>query len=217
MIRWRHSGVFEICNQDLSVVFQGVIKIHVELILANTLSEVVSNITFQPIPPNTTNQNLNHGVTATTNLPQVYDRDKQGWAIKCDCHSESIRIHMVYKDIQNVPRNHLRSVFRKSSFTLERQMQILRNCFTLYVVVERDDRVELDFLTPKLPIIRLEEQMKTGLECMCLAEMYCTYMNRAVVIDGFLLQWMVFVGTLRELTTCVVYTSDVGYISKARY
>lgn len=89
-------------------MLQGVIKIHVELILANTLSEVVSNVTFQPIPPNTGNQNVNHGVTATPVISQCYDRDKQGWSIKCDCHSESIRIHMVYKDIQNVPRNHLR-------------------------------------------------------------------------------------------------------------
>lgn len=39
---------------------------------------------------------------------QCYDRDKQAWAIKADCHSETVRFHMVYKDIHNVPRNHLR-------------------------------------------------------------------------------------------------------------
>ncbi|KAK7595045.1 hypothetical protein V9T40_001478 [Parthenolecanium corni] len=91
------------------LIRKGVIKIHAELILANTLSELVSNVTFQSVPATIGGSaNVNHGVSASAVVSQCYDRDKQGWTVKCDCHAESIRIHMVYKDVQNVPRNHLR-------------------------------------------------------------------------------------------------------------
>ncbi|XP_013183922.1 uncharacterized protein LOC106129796 [Amyelois transitella] len=39
-----------------------------------------------------------------------YDRDKQAWAIRCDMQSESVRLHMLYRDVHNVPLNHLRYV-----------------------------------------------------------------------------------------------------------
>lgn len=39
-----------------------------------------------------------------------YDRDKQAWALRCDTHSETVRLHMLYRDVHHVPRNHLRYV-----------------------------------------------------------------------------------------------------------
>ncbi|KAK9497932.1 hypothetical protein O3M35_003830 [Rhynocoris fuscipes] len=77
------------------LVYKGVVRVHVEMILANTLSEVAGPMSM--------------GVTAH-GITHCYDRDKQGWTIKTDCHADTIRLHMVYKDIHNVPRNHLRYV-----------------------------------------------------------------------------------------------------------
>ncbi|XP_046398446.1 uncharacterized protein LOC124165208 [Ischnura elegans] len=61
-----------------------------------------------------------HGPLSNANSPpgggpgpcssQCYDRDKQAWIIRTDTHSETVRLHMVFKDVQNVPRNHLRYV-----------------------------------------------------------------------------------------------------------
>nr|XP_018908729.1 PREDICTED: uncharacterized protein LOC109038201 [Bemisia tabaci] len=85
------------------LIYKGVIRVHVEMLLANTLSDVISSITpdagSQPAP-----------LATTLSVSQCYDRDKQAWVIKSDCHSDSVRLHMVYKDIHNVPRNHLRYV-----------------------------------------------------------------------------------------------------------
>ncbi|ODM88432.1 hypothetical protein Ocin01_18250 [Orchesella cincta] len=39
-----------------------------------------------------------------------YDRDKQSWTLEADTHSDTLRVRMVYKDVHNVPRNHLRYV-----------------------------------------------------------------------------------------------------------
>ncbi|XP_075976501.1 uncharacterized protein LOC142976810 isoform X2 [Anticarsia gemmatalis] len=39
-----------------------------------------------------------------------YDRDKHAWAVRCDMHSEMVRLHMLYRDVHHVPRNHLRYV-----------------------------------------------------------------------------------------------------------
>ncbi|XP_041975810.1 uncharacterized protein LOC121730735 [Aricia agestis] len=39
-----------------------------------------------------------------------YDRDKQAWVLRCDTHSETVRLHMLYRDVNNVPRNHIRYV-----------------------------------------------------------------------------------------------------------
>ncbi|XP_014259022.2 uncharacterized protein LOC106672250 [Cimex lectularius] len=87
------------------LVYKGCIRLHLEMILANTLSEVISSVVIQQ----QTMGAASIGVTAQ-GVSQCYDRDKQGWSIKTDCHSDSVRLHMVYKDIHNVPRNHLRYV-----------------------------------------------------------------------------------------------------------
>lgn len=90
--------------QDL--VHKGMIRVHLEMHLANTLSEVISSILLSQADQGANSS----GVLATPNISQCYDRDKQAWSVKSDCHSETVRLHMVYKDIQNVPRNHLRFV-----------------------------------------------------------------------------------------------------------
>jgi hypothetical protein len=79
--------------------------------MANTLSEVAvsSSVGVQtPGPPPATHQPPPAVVLPAPVLAQCYDRDKQAWTIKSDCHSETVRLHMVYKDIHNVARNHLR-------------------------------------------------------------------------------------------------------------
>lgn len=66
------------------------------MIGANTLSDVALGT-------------IASGAGASGSAPaQCYDRDKQAWTLRGDCHSETVRLHMVYKDIHNVPRNHLR-------------------------------------------------------------------------------------------------------------
>ncbi|XP_067002536.2 uncharacterized protein [Anabrus simplex] len=99
------------------LVYKSIVRVHLEMMVANTLSEValtssVGGGTQNTPPPG-------HLPIATTPAPvvvpasvvaQCYDRDKQAWTIKSDCHSETVRLHMVYKDIHNVPRNHLRYV-----------------------------------------------------------------------------------------------------------
>ncbi|XP_045539847.1 uncharacterized protein LOC106719029 [Papilio machaon] len=49
-------------------------------------------------------------VSAAGRAATCYDRDKQAWALRCDTHSETVRLHMLYRDVHNVPRNHLRYV-----------------------------------------------------------------------------------------------------------
>lgn len=49
-------------------------------------------------------------VAANGRAATCYDRDKQAWAIRCDTHSETVRLHMLYRDVHHVPRNHLRYV-----------------------------------------------------------------------------------------------------------
>lgn len=74
------------------------------MLLANTLSEVISSFMLQhpaAVPGPAVG-------TVPPAVTQCYDRDKQAWSIKCDCHSDTVRLHMVYKDIHNIPRNHLR-------------------------------------------------------------------------------------------------------------
>jgi len=86
--------------------------------MANTLSEVAvtSSVGLQtpgPSPHLAVQSPGSHHPPSAVVLPtpvvaQCYDRDKQAWTIKSDCHSETVRLHMVYKDIHNVARNHLR-------------------------------------------------------------------------------------------------------------
>lgn len=93
------------------LVRKGVLRVRLEMIAANTISEMtftfktnVSNVSTGIHPRALTNESL----IANPPLAQCYDRDKQGWTLKTDCHSDTVRLHMVYKDIHNVPRNHLR-------------------------------------------------------------------------------------------------------------
>ncbi|XP_021925055.1 uncharacterized protein LOC110832402 [Zootermopsis nevadensis] len=95
------------------LVYKGTVRVHLEMMMANTLSEVAvaSSVGLQtPAPPPGTHQPPAAVVLPTPVLAQCYDRDKQAWTIKSDCHSETVRLHMVYKDIHNVARNHLRYV-----------------------------------------------------------------------------------------------------------
>lgn len=83
------------------------IRVHLEMMLANTMSEVA--VTSMGLAPgnmdglDTMGRRVAMPVTA-----QCYDREKQAWSLKSDCHSDTVRLHMVYKDVQHVPRNHLR-------------------------------------------------------------------------------------------------------------
>ncbi|XP_015585067.1 uncharacterized protein LOC107262917 [Cephus cinctus] len=76
------------------IAHKGVVRVSLEMVEARTISEVA----VQALGPSV--------------LPAApcYDRDKQAWAIRADLHSDTIRLHLVYKDIHNVPRNHLRYV-----------------------------------------------------------------------------------------------------------
>lgn len=78
------------------VAHKGVLRLSLEMLEARTISEV----SVPTVGPGTT-------------LPSTlcYDRDKQEWAIRADLHSDTVRLQLVYKDIHNVPRNHLRLAF----------------------------------------------------------------------------------------------------------
>ncbi|XP_011498764.1 PREDICTED: uncharacterized protein LOC105362918 [Ceratosolen solmsi marchali] len=76
------------------VAHKGVLRVSLEMLEARTISEV----SVQALGP---------GVLPAT---PCYDRDKQAWAIRADLHSDTVRLHLIYKDIHNVPRNHLRYV-----------------------------------------------------------------------------------------------------------
>ncbi|KAF6216297.1 hypothetical protein GE061_000637 [Apolygus lucorum] len=60
------------------LVYKGAIRVHLEMMLANTLSEVVSSVILQPTQGS--------GAVAVTaqGVSQAYDRDKQGWIIKTE-------------------------------------------------------------------------------------------------------------------------------------
>lgn len=75
------------------------------MVTANTLSEV-------SLVPNTSTV-VGGGPAPLNNISppsQCYDRDKQMWTLEADTHSETLRVRLIYKDVHNVPRNHLRYV-----------------------------------------------------------------------------------------------------------
>lgn len=76
------------------IAHKGVLRVSLEMLEARTICEVA----VQALGPSV--------------LPAApcYDRDKQAWAIRADLNSDTVRLHLVYKDIHNVPRNHLRCV-----------------------------------------------------------------------------------------------------------
>lgn len=96
-----HSGPLEcVCDADgrtppwnprppSRLLTKGV-RLTVELVWARALAELA--------------------VPAAGRAATCYDRDKQAWAVRCDMHSEMVRLHMLYRDVHHVPRNHLRYV-----------------------------------------------------------------------------------------------------------
>ncbi|XP_046439487.1 uncharacterized protein LOC124190690 [Daphnia pulex] len=85
---------------------KGVLRLMVELVSANTLSEAL--ITLAPTTQVTGTPGSIGGLSAGT----CYDRDKQAWSFEADTHSENgtLRVRVVYRDVRNVPRNHIRYV-----------------------------------------------------------------------------------------------------------
>jgi hypothetical protein len=99
------------------VAHKGVLRVSLEMLEARTISEV----SVQALGP---------GVLPAT---PCYDRDKQAWAIRADLHSDTVRLHLIYKDIHNVPRNHLRSVMDElTPLYLPLYLYSLYNFFMLY-------------------------------------------------------------------------------------
>ncbi|KAJ2948024.1 hypothetical protein O0L34_g9821 [Tuta absoluta] len=99
-----HSGPLEcVCDTDgrmppwvprpaIRLSHKG-IRLTVELVWARALAELA--------------------VPVAGRASTCYDRDKQvadAWALRCDTHSDMVRLHMLYRDVHNVPRNHLRYV-----------------------------------------------------------------------------------------------------------
>lgn len=73
---------------------KGILRVTLEMVEARTISEVAVQALGPSILP----------------AAPCYDRDKQAWAIRADLHSDTVRLHLVYKDMHNVPRNHLRYI-----------------------------------------------------------------------------------------------------------
>ncbi|ODM88537.1 hypothetical protein Ocin01_18145, partial [Orchesella cincta] len=97
------------------IVQRGMLHIHLEMVTANTLSEValVPQVPTTPNPVLTVPSVAGASTVATPAESQAvlcYDRDKQSWTLEADTHSDTLRVRMVYKDVHNVPRNHLRYV-----------------------------------------------------------------------------------------------------------
>ncbi|KAK6624912.1 hypothetical protein RUM44_011776 [Polyplax serrata] len=103
---WHPKGKFT------DLIKKGVIKVRIEMIAANTISEVTFSFKAALNSPQCLTPRGLQAESLVANPPvaQCYDRDKQGWTLKTDCHSDMVRLHMVFKDIHNVPRNHLRYV-----------------------------------------------------------------------------------------------------------
>ncbi|XP_032686875.1 uncharacterized protein LOC116851521 [Odontomachus brunneus] len=73
---------------------KGMLRVSLEMLEARTICDLEVQALGPQVPP----------------AAPCYDRDKQAWAIRADLYSDTVRLHLVYKDIQNVPRNHLRYV-----------------------------------------------------------------------------------------------------------
>ncbi|KAK2575618.1 hypothetical protein KPH14_011322 [Odynerus spinipes] len=76
------------------IAHKGVLRVSLEMVEARTICEVAVQALGPPVLSPT----------------PCYDRDKQAWVVRADLHSETVRLHLVYKDINHVPRNHLRYV-----------------------------------------------------------------------------------------------------------
>ncbi|CAD1468928.1 unnamed protein product [Heterotrigona itama] len=76
------------------IAHKGVLRVSLEMMEARTICEVAVQ------------------ARGPSDLPTTpcYDRDNQAWMIQADLNSDTVRLHFIYKDIHNVPRNHLRLV-----------------------------------------------------------------------------------------------------------
>ncbi|CAM1311499.1 Uncharacterised protein g5709 [Pycnogonum litorale] len=88
---------FTLRNDLKLFVRKGLLKVHLEIISANTASEV-------KIYPG------DGGLRHCGKVQQCYDRDKQAWTVEAEFNSEYLRLRLSYTDIFSVPRNHLRFV-----------------------------------------------------------------------------------------------------------
>ncbi|XP_078036098.1 uncharacterized protein LOC144469555 [Augochlora pura] len=76
------------------IAHKGIVRVSLEMVEARTICEVAVLACGPPTLPPT----------------PCYDRDRQAWTLRADLHSDTVRLHLVYKDIHLVPRNHLRYV-----------------------------------------------------------------------------------------------------------
>ncbi|XP_034246169.1 uncharacterized protein LOC117648081 [Thrips palmi] len=145
------------------VMHKGVIRVHLEMMLANTMSEVA--VTSMGLAPGAMDDTMGRRVAMPVTA-QCYDREKQAWSLKSDCHSDTVRLHMVYKDVQHVPRNHLRYV-----------------CWTAYLLRYNKGHVETCVL-PGAPFSHYYQQepsdegiiMETDLTVKALRDPGCEYL-----------------------------------------
>ncbi|KAF0294076.1 hypothetical protein FJT64_008217 [Amphibalanus amphitrite] len=68
----------------------GRLKVICEMLAANTVSELAVGTVGGPM------------------AASCYDRDRQGWSIETDTNGDFLRLKVVYKDIHNIPRNHIK-------------------------------------------------------------------------------------------------------------
>lgn len=101
------------------LVRRGLIRVHVEMLVANMVSEVRvhSAASTATVPGSGASGSIGaSGPPGVSAVPLAhahalcYDRDKQSWSVEADGNTEFLRLKLIYKDILNVPRNHLRYV-----------------------------------------------------------------------------------------------------------
>jgi len=95
------------------------VHVHLDMVTANTLSEValVPSLPSPSVAPGvgalttvTTPSTPLAGTYESSQPVQTYDREKQAWTLEADTNSDTLRVRMIFKDVHNVPRNHLRYV-----------------------------------------------------------------------------------------------------------
>ncbi|XP_023216783.1 uncharacterized protein LOC111619310 [Centruroides sculpturatus] len=79
--------------QVQDIVRRNALKVYVEMVCANTISEA-------KLPT----------VRDLEGAANCYDRDKQGWCVEADMEAECLKLKLFYTDLHNVPRNHLKYV-----------------------------------------------------------------------------------------------------------
>merc|ERR1712137_1438744 len=100
------------------------------------------------------------GLTAGT----CYDRDKQAWSFEADTHSDSLRVRVVYRDVRNVPRNHIRyvswcaSLLRPATNTKINQMETIpfsgSHYSNYYVQEKSEDGVVMESTVPVKDLLK---------------------------------------------------------------